>query len=114
MSEQRDKPCKKCHYLLHKDFDGIPYWRCGLPKEKASLSRGDTVKEWLREYLKDGPKPIGIKGLRSPPRGTVLGEGMANGFSYTTIRRASVALGIRKRKDNATGKWMWTLPQSDS
>ena len=112
--------CKKCPHLLRRDFDGVPYWRCGLPKEKAQPGRqrgrprevGDTAKEWLCEYLKDGPKPCGNK--KAPKPGTVFGDALAEGFKCNTIWRASVALGIRKRKDNATGKWMWALPQSDS
>ena len=110
--------CKKCPHLLRNDFDGIPYWRCGLPKEKTQQGRqrgrpieiGDIAKEWLREYLKDGPKQAGNK--KAPKPGTLYGDAVAAGFKCNTIWRAAKKIGVRKQQEQLSKRWMWELTEN--
>jgi hypothetical protein len=59
----------------------------------------DDAAEWLRDYLRDGPKLAR----------DVLTESKAAGFSKRTIDRAKPAAGVRTRKQAFGGGWVWEL-----
>lgn len=67
--------------------------------EKADATAKDVAVEFLVELLKDG----------SAPSKFVEAEAKAAGISWITVRRASDALGIRKRK--LDGAWYWFKPE---
>lgn len=67
--------------------------------EKADATAKDVAAEFLVELLKDG----------SAPSKFVEAEARAAGISWITVRRASDALGIRKRK--LEGAWYWFKPE---
>jgi putative DNA primase/helicase len=60
----------------------------------------DLAEDWLRERLKDGPVPQPI----------IEHEGIREGFSVKTLRRAKNATGIRTRKASFGNGWLWELP----
>lgn len=65
---------------------------------EAESSAKDEAAEFLRELLKDG----------SAPSKHVEAEAKAAGISWITVRRASDALGVKKRRMNGT--WYWFKP----
>lgn len=73
------------------------------PNEEAgdgeSASAKSEAEEFLLELLKDG----------SAPSKYVESEAKAAGIAWITVRRASDALGIKKRKLN--GAWYWFRPE---
>ena len=71
----------------------------------------EQAVEWLFEYLKDGPKPSGNK--NDPTPGTVFGDAKEQGFKCNTIWRAAEELGICKRQEQFSKRWMWSLPEID-
>jgi putative DNA primase/helicase len=64
----------------------------------ARAERDDAVR-WLRDFLRDGPKPAK----------EVLKESKAAGFSKRTIDRAKPFAGVRPRKEAFGGGWVWAL-----
>lgn len=68
-------------------------------EEKADATAKDVAIEFLVELLKDG----------SAPSKFVEAEAKAAGISWITVRRASDALGVRKRK--LEGAWYWFKPE---
>lgn len=67
-------------------------------EDKADTTAKDVAAEFLIEILKDG----------SAPSKYVEAEAKAAGISWITVRRASDALGVRKRKMNDA--WYWFKP----
>ena len=65
---------------------------------EGESSAKDEAAEFLRELLKDG----------SAPSKHVEAEAKAAGISWITVRRASDALGVKKRRMNGT--WYWFKP----
>jgi len=81
------------------------------PKKSPSRSGrpgilSQSAVEWLREYLKDGPKPAGNK--NNPMSGTLYGDAIASGFKCSTVWRAAQILNVRKEK--LENRWYWALP----
>lgn len=66
----------------------------------ASHSAVEEAKEFLREFLNDGPKPSG----------DVLEAAEQAGLAQKTVRRAQKALGIKPLKTGMNGGWTWSLP----
>ena len=71
--------------------------------EKSAL---DAAKDFLLEYLKDGPKL----------RDDVETAGEARSHSQPTIRRAREELGVIAKKERGVqhGRWSWSLPNESS
>lgn len=69
-------------------------------EDKAESTAKDIAVEFLVEILKDG----------SAPSKYVESEAKAAGISWMTVRRASEALGVRKRKMNDA--WYWFRPEA--
>lgn len=70
----------------------------GPPQEEAETSAMDSAADFLRELLTEG----------SAPSKYVETEAKAAGISWITVRRASDALGVKKRRMN--GAWYWFRP----
>ncbi len=90
-------------------------WEGELPEVKARdlLARTEQVdrnkreeaKDWLRELLKQGPKPTE----------EIYLEGKKLTFSESTLNRAKHDLGIKAQKHTFSGKgaWSWQLPPEE-
>lgn len=67
-------------------------------------SEREEAAEWLRDVLASGA--VETKSLR----------GLADkaGHSWRTVRRAKDALGIKARKQDFNGSWVWELPKAAS
>ena len=65
---------------------------------EEECSARDSAEDFLKELLKDGPAPTKY----------VEAEAKAAGISWSTVRRASNALMVKKLKTN--GKYYWSLP----
>lgn len=63
-----------------------------------AASAKDAAKDFLLQLLADG----------STPTNTVQTEAKEAGISWATVRRASNALGVKKKK--SVGGWYWSLP----
>lgn len=68
------------------------------PDDDSESSAKDEAVEFLLELLKDGLAPSKY----------VESEAKAAGIAWITVRRASDALGVKKRKTN--GAWYWFKP----
>ncbi|MHC3431703.1 AAA family ATPase [Delftia lacustris] len=68
----------------------------------ADATAKDVAAEFLGELLRDGPAPSKY----------VEAEAKAAGISWMTVRRASDALGIRKRR--IEGAWYWLRPEAST
>ena len=90
------------HVAWGKAVDGTARELLTDPEEpddaEAESSAKDEAAEFLRELLKDG----------SAPSKRVEAEAKAAGISWITVRRASDALGVKKRRMNGT--WYWFKP----
>ncbi|AEB82850.1 AAA family ATPase [Alicycliphilus denitrificans] len=64
----------------------------------GGTSARDAAQEFLTQLLSDGPTPTK----------TVQAEAKEAGISWATVRRASDALGVKKRKSE--GGWYWSIP----
>lgn len=71
----------------------------GPPK----TSRAEEAEAFLRDVLKDGPRPQ--KEIRA--------EAEDNGIKWHTLKRAKEQLEIESLKDGKSGIWSWKLPQGD-
>lgn len=71
----------------------------GDREEGGGRTERDDAAEWLRDYLRDGPKLAK----------EVIAESKAAGFSKRTIDRAKAAAGVRARKEAFSGGWVWEL-----
>lgn len=67
--------------------------------DEEETSARDSAEDFLKELLKDGPAPTKH----------VEAEAKAAGISWRTVRRASDALSVKKKKSN--GGWYWSLPE---
>ena len=72
----------------------------GLDSREDSSERHEAA-EWLKGFLAGGPKLVR----------EVKKQAAQAGFSWVTVRRAQVTLGICKRKSGFQGSWEWSLPQ---
>lgn len=72
----------------------------GPPQEEAETSAMDSAADFLRELLTEG----------SAPSKYVETEAKAAGISWITVRRASDAMGVKKRRMN--GAWYWFRPDA--
>lgn len=68
--------------------------------ESEETNAQDAASAFLREVLRDDVVPVK----------TVEAEGKAAGLAWRTIRRASDALGVAKRR-GAENRWYWSLPK---
>ncbi len=68
--------------------------------ERSALA---DAKEWLGDYLADGPKPAN----------EVKSEGRAAGHSWATLLRTKDGLHVRSEKSGMGGGWVWRLPAPD-
>ena len=57
------------------------------------------AKEWLKDFLADGP--VAARKIQ--------GEAKAAGLSWMTVRRAKDSLGVVASKSNFHGGWEWHL-----
>jgi len=64
----------------------------------------DEAKDFLRDFLADGPKPS--KEIKKEAHGLILSE--------RTLRRAKEALGIEVSKLGYQGKFVWKLPEVET
>jgi putative DNA primase/helicase len=62
------------------------------------------AKEWLKDFLADGP--VAVKKIQ--------GEAKAAGFSLMTVRRAKEALSVVASKSGYQGAWEWQLKEAHS
>jgi hypothetical protein len=67
--------------------------------EMQDRSERREAKEWLRDFLTDGP--VAVKKIQA--------EAKAAGHSWITVRRAKDALPIVPSKSGYQGKWEWKL-----
>lgn len=67
----------------------------------------DIAVRWLRQYLRDGPKPCGDR--FKPKIGTVYGDGILRDIAGMTVRRAAEELKVRREKIGRC--WYWSLPE---
>jgi putative DNA primase/helicase len=66
----------------------------------ADRSEREEAKDWLREYLSNGPR-------RQPD---VRRDSIDAGLSWATVRRARIELGLELTKTGFNGGWEWALP----
>ena len=115
-------PCRTCPHLLRKFSDGQPSRRSDsehLEKQPSQPSgrRGrpgilsQAAVEWLREYLKGGPKPIGNRNGPSIP-GTLFGDAFLHGLKCGTVWDAASKIGVRKERIDK--RWYWSLPTENN
>ncbi len=73
------------------------------PKTEKRSPKKDSASDWLREYLKDGPK-LSIE---------IFNVGSQMGYSQRTLERVKSKLGIQAVQsfdaDEEKGKWEWSL-----
>jgi hypothetical protein len=62
--------------------------------------RGEAA-EWLREALRDGPRPAE----------ELFAEAEDDGISRGTLRRAKADLEVKAHKEGWQGRWVWRLPE---
>lgn len=61
------------------------------------------VEGFLRGLLADGPAPA--KAIRADADGA--------GYSWDQVKRASLRMGVEKRKEGLKGGWLWSMPARD-
>ena len=110
-------PCRNCPHLLQMLSGGQPAPK--QPQKPSANLRGrrgrpdsivQAAVEWLKEYLKDGPKPSGNKNAAVPEG--MFGDARTAGFTYATINRAATTLGVHKEKIDR--RYYWSLPAETS
>ena len=67
-------------------------------EDEAQNSARDSAEDFLKQLLSDGPSPTKH----------VEAEAKEAGISWSTVRRASTTLKVKKQKSN--GGWYWSLP----
>jgi hypothetical protein len=67
----------------------------------AEPTKRDSAAEWLAHMLAEGPVAVT----------TLQEEAKAAGYSWSTMRRASDALGVTTEKTEFAGGWAWRLPE---
>jgi putative DNA primase/helicase len=72
--------------------------------EMQDQSERREAKEWLKDFLADGP--VAAKKIQA--------EAKAAGFSLMTVRRAKEALSVVASKSGYQGAWEWQLKDSHS
>ena len=76
----------------------------GNMEMQQDQSERREAKEWLRDFLADGP--IAVKKIQA--------EAKAAGWSWMTLRRAKEALPVVASKNGFQGKWEWRLQDPHS
>jgi hypothetical protein len=80
----------------------------GQPKRGPLPTKSEAAREWLINFLKDGPKPAGSE--KNPKPGTVCYEAEKAGFDFNTMNnRISRGVVIKKITKNGS---MWHLSTS--
>ena len=94
------------------EMDADEYQRQNLPSGGRGRPnvKAKAAEDWLREYLKDGPKSSGP--IQNPEPNTVIGDAEAVGIKYGTLRRAADEIGVRKVRETNSTRWVWSLPES--
>ncbi len=104
-------------YRIESDRVGRPWiaWEAGTvdftaDRLLAAAAEGEDERgaraeavAWLGYFLADGP--------HAAPE--IIREGRKAGHSEKTLRRASSAVRVQKRKDGLRGGWSWALPSED-
>jgi putative DNA primase/helicase len=72
--------------------------------EMQDQSERREAKEWLKDFLADGP--VAVKKIQA--------EAKAAGHSWITVRRAKEALPVVASKSGYQGKWEWRLEHAHS
>lgn len=67
--------------------------------EQQEDAAGTDAADFLRELLKDGPRPAR----------TILNDAVEAGFSKTGMHRARQRLGVKTMKEGMGGGWYWRL-----
>jgi putative DNA primase/helicase len=73
-----------------------------LAEAEAESEGGDAggdVDGFLRGLLAEGP--VAVKGIK--------GDADGAGYSWDQVKRASLRIGVEKRKDGLRGGWVWSL-----
>lgn len=70
------------------------------PSGDSEGSATDDCVDWLRDELKGGPRPV--KEIKS--------EAREADYSAKVLRRARERLGIKPKKQDFSGGWVWELP----
>lgn len=71
----------------------------GEAEAEPDAGGSDGVEAFLRELLAAGPVPA--KGIKADADGA--------GHSWDQVKRASLRMGVEKRKDGLKGGWSWSL-----
>ena len=92
------------------EMDADEYQQQNQPSggRRRSSVKTKEAEDWLREYLKDGPKPSGNK--NNPAPDTVFGDAIANGLKRGTVWDAADRIGVYKEKEAISRRWLWSLP----
>ena len=94
------------------EMDADEYQRQNFPNNRGRPNvKTKEAEDWLREYLKDGPKLSGNQ--NDPEPGTMFADAYGTGFSKSTIWRASKNLDVVKKIDASSKCWIWSLPEKD-
>ena len=72
--------------------------------EACGRTERDDAADWLREFLADGPRPAA----------DVEREAREAGFTFSTLRRAKAAIGVKSLKQAFGGHWEWALRPEDA
>lgn len=71
-------------------------------QQDAPNTSREAAKDWLRVLL--------IESHGALESDTIRQEGVAAGYSWSTLRRAKDELGLKARKQSVAGGWRWELP----
>lgn len=82
-----------------KAVDGTARELLTDPGEDGQDDGQDDAQSFLRGLLADGPKPVK----------EIFKDADGAGYSRDQVRRASVKLGVEKRKTGMNGGWVWAL-----
>lgn len=72
--------------------------------DPAGADDASDVASFLRSLLVDGP--VGAKAIKADADGA--------GYSWDQVKRASLRIGVEKRKEGLKGGWFWSLPAEES
>lgn len=98
--------------IAYRIVNGAVSWDSGLvllsadaalaaSEDNTRRTERDDAKEFLKEFLRDGPRPST----------EVLEAGIAAGITKRTLERAKRDLGVKPEKEGLGGRWTWGLPK---
>jgi hypothetical protein len=68
----------------------------------ARAAKSEKIVEWLRDFLKDGPRPQRI----------IMADGLQKGYSDHSIRKAKTMLGVMSDKGRGPdAEWIWCIAE---